>query len=181
MRAQVYNTSVPWPSLKPRCSALSLGKAGRLSLGDVTAHCRFQVSLSRTHIVPWVPGGMLCNKVLHGEAPHQGQATYPFISDLQILYPFRIYPFHIPSLERASLLTVNALSLNMNRSTFHSHNINLPVLLGHSFCGFFKFKNPHLDLRKRHPKSITSNSRSQWNLLKILRHKQLAGLATSWN
>ena len=95
-------------------SRVAYAKSGKgwttLSLGDVTAHGRFQVSLSRTHIVPWVPGGMLSNKVLHGEAPHHGQAAYPFISNLQKMYPFRIYPFHIPSLECAPLLTVNALS-----------------------------------------------------------------------
>ena len=37
------------------------------------------------------------------------------------------------------------------------------------------------DLRKRHPKSLTSNSRSQWNLLKILRHEPLAGFEESQN
>ena len=37
------------------------------------------------------------------------------------------------------------------------------------------------DLRKRHPKSLTSKSRSQWNLFKILRQEPLAGFETSWN
>ena len=52
---------------------------------------------SRFHLVerilyPGYPGGMLSNKVLHGEAPHQGQAAYPFYIQLTENVPLS----HIP-------------------------------------------------------------------------------------
>ena len=67
-------------------SRVAYAKSGKgwttLSLGDVTAHGRFQVSLVERILYPGYPGGMLSNKVLHGEAPHQGQAAYPFYIQL---------------------------------------------------------------------------------------------------
>ena len=67
-------------------SRVAYAKSGKgwttLSLGDVTAHGRFRFHLVERILYPGYPGGgMLSNKVLHGEALHQGQAAYPFISN----------------------------------------------------------------------------------------------------
>ena len=86
---------------------------------------------------------------------HFWQKSYPFcIPSID-----KWYPFHIPSLELPSLLTVNALSLFVNQSqnqnvfsSFHNNKINLPVLLGHSFCGFFKIKKSTFGFMQKTPK-----------------------------
>ena len=86
---------------------------------------------------------------------HIWQKSYPFcIPSID-----KWYPFHIPSLELPSLLTVNALSLFVNQSqnqnvfsSFHNNKINLPVLLGHSFCVFFKFKKSTFGFMQKTPK-----------------------------
>ena len=81
MRAQVYNTSVPWPSLKPRCLPVWERLGDSLSVtSQLTVDSRFH--LVERILYPGYPGGMLSNKVLHGEAPHQGQAAYPFYIQL---------------------------------------------------------------------------------------------------
>ena len=80
MRVQVYNASVPWPSLKPRCLRVWERLGDSLSVtSQLTVDSRFH--LVERILYPGYPGGMLSNKVLHGEVPHQGQAAYPFISN----------------------------------------------------------------------------------------------------
>ena len=87
MRAQVYNASVPWPSLKPRCLRVWERLGDSLSVtSQLTVDSRFH--LVERILYPGYPGG----DVIHGEAPHQGQATYPFSIQLTENVPLSYIP-----------------------------------------------------------------------------------------
>ena len=77
-------------------SRVAYAKSGKgwttLSLGDVTAHGRFQVSLSRTHILPWVPGGDVIQQSFTRGGSAPGSSRLPFYIQLTENVPLS----HIP-------------------------------------------------------------------------------------